>query len=153
MPDEVAQFRIDVPESELRDLRERLRQTRWPERETVGDWAQGVPLAYMKELCAYWAEAYDWRATETRLNALPQYRTEIDGLRIHFIHVRSPHAHALPVILTHGWPGSVVEFLKVIGPLTDPTSHGGEAGDAFHAVCPSLPGYGFSDKPAEPGWG
>jgi epoxide hydrolase len=153
MSDEVAQFRIEVPESELRDLRERLRRTRWPERETVGDWAQGVPLAYMQELCAYWAEAYDWRATEARLNALPQYRTEIDGLRIHFIHVRSPHADALPVVLTHGWPGSVVEFLKVIGPLTDPTSHGGEAGSAFHAVCPSLPGYGFSDKPAEPGWG
>jgi pimeloyl-ACP methyl ester carboxylesterase len=146
-------FRIDVPESELDDLRSRLRGTRWPEPETVDDWSQGVPLAYLKQLCRYWAEEYDWRATEARLNSLPQYRMEVDGLAIHFLHVRSPHPGALPLILTHGWPGSIVEFLDVLGPLTDPPAHGGEAGDAFHVVCPSLPGYGFSDKPREPGWG
>jgi len=114
---------------------------------------QGVPLAYLRDLCAYWADEYDWRTTEARLNALPQFRTTIDGLRIHFLDVRSPHADALPLVITHGWPGSIVEFLKVIGPLTDPTAHGGDASDAFHVVCPSLPGYGFSDKPARPGWG
>jgi epoxide hydrolase len=151
--DEVTEFRIEVPEAELEDLRARLRQTRWPERETVEDWSQGVPLAYLRELCAYWAEGYDWRATEQRLNALPQFRTEIDGIGIHFVELRSPHAEALPLVITHGWPGSVIEFLKVIGPLTDPTSHGGSAADAFHVVCPSLPGYGFSDKPSGPGWG
>ena len=144
---EVTPFAIAVPESELRDLRERLRRARWPEAETVEDWSQGVPLAYLNELCGYWAEDYDWRATERRLNAVPQFRTEIDGLGIHYLHVRSSHEDALPLVLTHGWPGSVVEFLKVIGPLTDPAAHGGEAGDAFHVVCPSLPGYGFSDKP------
>jgi pimeloyl-ACP methyl ester carboxylesterase len=143
---EVTPFRIDVPEAELADLRRRLRQARWPEREPVGDWSQGVPLAYLRELCEYWANGYDWRATEARLNALPQFRTVIDGLPIHFIHVRSAHPGALPLILTHGWPGSVVEFLKVIGPLT-------EAGDPFHVVCPSLPGYGFSGKPDQTGWG
>jgi pimeloyl-ACP methyl ester carboxylesterase len=139
----VTPFRIDVPDSELRELRERLRRTRWPERETVADWSQGVPLDYVRELCRYWADEYDWRATEARLNALPQFRTEIDGLGIHFLHVRSPRPDALPLVLTHGWPGSIVEFSKVIEPLSD----------AFHVVCPSLPGYGFSDKPAEPGWG
>jgi pimeloyl-ACP methyl ester carboxylesterase len=149
----VTEFRLDVPESELEDLRARLRNTRWPERETVDDWAQGVPLAYLQDLCAYWADEYDWRTTEARLNALPQFRTTIDGLAIHFLHVRSPHADALPLVISHGWPGSIVEFLKVIGPLTDPTAHGGDASDAFHVVCPSLPGYGFSDKPARPGWG
>jgi len=128
----------------LDDLRERLACTRWPERETVEDWSQGVPLAYLRDLCGHWATGYDWRATEARLNALPQFRTEIDGLGIHFIHLRSPQPDALPLVLTHGWPGSVVEFRKVIAPL---------AADAFHVVCPSLPGYGFSDKPAEPGWG
>jgi len=153
MPDEVTPFRIEIPEADLRDLHERLGRTRWPEAETVEDWSQGVPLAYMRELCGYWADPYDWRATEARLNALPQFRTEIGGLGIHFIQVRSPHTDALPLVITHGWPGSVVEFLKVIGPLADPTAHGGEASDAFHVVCPSLPGYGFSDKPAEPGWG
>jgi pimeloyl-ACP methyl ester carboxylesterase len=153
MPDEVTPFRIEVPDADLRDLRERLGRTRWPEAETVADWSQGVPLAYLRELCGYWAEAYDWRATEARLNALPQFRTELDGLGIHFLHVRSPHPGALPLVITHGWPGSVVEFLKVIGPLTDPTAHGGDAADAFHLVCPSLPGYGFSDRPARPGWG
>jgi pimeloyl-ACP methyl ester carboxylesterase len=149
----VEPFRIDVPEAELDDLRERLRAARWPEHETVGDWSQGVPLEYMRELCAHWAGRYDWRATEVRLNALPQFRTEIDGLGIHFIHVRSPHPGAMPLVITHGWPGSIVEFLKVIGPLTDPGAHGGEAAEAFHIVCPSLPGYGFSDKPQQPGWG
>jgi epoxide hydrolase len=153
MADDVTEFRIEVPDVELEDLRARLRQARWPERETVQDWSQGVPLAYLRELCRYWADRYDWRATEARLNALPQFRTVIDGLGIHFLHVRSPHAPALPLVLTHGWPGSIIEFLKVIGPLTDPTAHGGDAADAFHVVCPSLPGYGFSDKPARPGWG
>ena len=153
MSDEVTPFRIGIPQADLGDLRERLVRARWPEAETVGDWSQGVPLAYLRELCAYWADGYDWRATEARLNALPQFRTEIDGLGIHFVHVRSPHPDALPLVLTHGWPGSIVEFLKVIGPLTDPTAHGGDAADAFHVVCPSLPGYGFSDKPTRPGWG
>ena len=153
MSDEVTPFRIDVPDAELSDLRERLLRTRWPEAETVDDWSQGVPLAYLRALCDYWAKGYDWRATEQRLNGLPQFRTEIDGLRIHFLHVRSPHAGALPLVITHGWPGSIVEFLKVIGPLTDPTAHGGDAADAFHVVCPSLPGYGFSDRPRRAGWG
>jgi epoxide hydrolase len=148
----VRPFRIEIPDAELRDLRERLRRTRWAEEATVEDWSQGVPRAYMQELCDYWAEQYDWRATEARLNALPQFRAEVNGIGIHFIHIRSPHADALPLVITHGWPGSIVEFLKVIGPLTDPTAHGGDAADAFHLVCPSLPGYGFSDKPAQRGW-
>jgi pimeloyl-ACP methyl ester carboxylesterase len=151
--DDIGPLHLDVPESELVDLRTRLRNARWPERETVEDWSQGVPLAYLQDLCRSWAEEYDWRATEARLNGLSQFRTEIDGLGIHFMHVRSPHADALPLVLTHGWPGSIIEFLNVIGPLTDPTAHGGEAFDAFHVVCPSLPGYGFSDKPTRPGWG
>ena len=151
--DEVTPFRVEVTGTELGDLRERLGRTRWPEAETVTDRSQGVPLAYLRELCGYWADGYDWRATEARLNGLPQFRTAIDGLGIHFLHVRSPHPGALPLVITHGWPGSVVEFLKVIGPLTDPTAHGGRAADAFHVVCPSLPGYGFSDKPPRPGWG
>ena len=146
-------FRLDVPEAELDDLRDRLKAARWPERETVDDWSQGVPLEYLSELCAYWATSYDWRATEARLNALPQFRTEIDGLGIHLLHVRSRQADALPLVMTHGWPGSIVEFLKVIGPLTDPAAHGGDPADAFHVVCPSLPGYGFSDKPERCGWG
>jgi pimeloyl-ACP methyl ester carboxylesterase len=146
-------FRIAVPAHALDDLRTRLRATRWPERETVEDWSQGVPLGYLQGLCAYWADGYDWRATEARLNGLPQYRTELDGVGIHFLHVRSPHPDALPLVITHGWPGSIVELLDVIGPLTDPPAHGGDAADAFHVVCPSLPGYGFSDKPAHPGWG
>jgi epoxide hydrolase len=149
----LTEFHIEVSDTELRDLRVRLERTRWPEEETVEDWSQGVPLAYMRDLCAYWAERYDWRATEARLNALPQFRTLIDGLGIHFLHVRSQHADAMPLIVTHGWPGSIIEFLKVIGPLTDPTAHGGAAADAFHVVCPSLPGYGFSDKPTRSGWG
>ena len=152
MSDEVRPFRIKVSDAELEELRRRLRATRWPERETVEDWSQGIPLAYVREVCEYWAEKYDWRAREERLNAFPQFRTTLDGLGIHFAHVRSPHAEALPLVMTHGWPGSIVEFHKVIGPLADPTRHGGDARDAFHVVCPSLPGYGFSDKPAATGW-
>lgn len=146
-------FRIEIGDDELRRLRERLAGTRWPEPALVPDWSQGVPLAYLQELCHYWATAYDWRATEARLNSLPQFRTEIDGLGFHFVHVRSQHRDALPLVLTNGWPGSIVEYLKVIGPLADPTRYGGDASDAFHVVCPTLPGYGFSDKPLEPGWG
>ena len=153
MADDVTPFRIDVPDAELEDLRSRLRNTRSPEREAVDDWSQGVPLEYLQELCRYWAEEYDWRGTEARLNALPQFRTPIDGLGFHFVHISSSHAEALPLVLTHGWPGSIVEFLKVIGPLTDPTAYGDDASDAFHVVCPSLPGFGFSDKPSRPGWG
>jgi epoxide hydrolase len=153
MSDDVMPFRINIPEADLTDLRERLLRTRWPEAEPVRDWSQGVPLAYLQDLCRYWADGYDWRAVEARVNDLPQFRTEIDGLGIHFLHVRSPHPGALPVVMSHGWPGSVVEFLKVIGPMVDPTAHGGDAADAFHVVCPSLPGYGWSDKPAESGWG
>jgi epoxide hydrolase len=153
MAEEVVPFRIAVAEVELEDLRTRLQRTRWPEPETVGGWSQGVPLAYLQRLCDYWADGYDWRATERRLNALPQFRTVIDGLGIYFVHVRSPHPHALPLVMTHGWPGSIVEFLEVIGPLADPPAHGGNPADAFHVVCPALPGYGFSDKPTQPGWG
>ena len=149
MGQEIVPFRIEIAEAELADLRRRLRQTRWPEHETVADWSQGVPLAFLRELCDYWADGYDWRATEARLNALPQFQTEIDGIRFVFAHVRSPNPGALPLILTHGWPGSVVEFMKVIGPLSRP----GQAADAFHLVCPSLPGYGFSGKPERTGWG
>ncbi|HEV2951188.1 MAG TPA: epoxide hydrolase N-terminal domain-containing protein, partial [Actinomycetota bacterium] len=133
---QVEPFRIEIADDALEDLGERLRRTRWPEPETVDDWSQGVPLPYLRELCRSWAAEYDWGATEARLNALPQFRTEIDGLRIHFLHVRSPHADALPLVITHGWPGSIVEFLKVIGPLTDPNAHGGDPSDAFHVVCP-----------------
>jgi pimeloyl-ACP methyl ester carboxylesterase len=150
---EIAPFRIEVTEVELTDLRDRLERTRWPERETVGDWSQGIPLSYVQDVCEYWRTGYDWRRFETELNAIPQFRTTIDGLGIHFLHVRSPHDDALPLLLTHGWPGSVAEFMKVIDPLVDPTRHGGDASDAFDVVCPSLPGYGFSDKPAESGWG
>jgi epoxide hydrolase len=146
-------FRLEVPDAALADLRDRLARTRWPESETVDDWSQGIPLEYVRELCGYWAAEYDWRATERRLNATPQFRTELDGLQIHFLHARSPHRDALPLLITHGWPGSVIEFLEVLEPLTNPTAHGGERGDAFHVVCPSLPGYGFSDKPARAGWG
>jgi len=145
-------FRIEARDEQLSDLRRRLRATRWPERETVDDWSQGIPLAYVQEVCAYWAEKYDWRAREARLNRFPQWRTQIDGLGIHFLHLRSPHADALPLVISHGWPGSIVEFHKVIEPLANPTAHGGDARDAFHVVCPSLPGYGFSDKPARSGW-
>lgn len=151
--DAIRPFRIDVPEQALVDLRRRVNATRWPERETVTDESQGVPLATMQKLAQYWAMDYDWRGCEARLNALPQFLTEIDGLDVHFIHVRSKHENALPLIVTHGWPGSVIEQLKIIDPLTNPTAHGASASDAFHLVIPSLPGYGFSAKPATPGWG
>jgi pimeloyl-ACP methyl ester carboxylesterase len=150
---EVKPFRIAVPDDQLTDLRRRLIGTRWPDAECVEDWSQGIPLEYTRQLAAYWADGYDWRTREAALNRFDQFSTEIDGLDIHFIHQRSPHADAFPVIITHGWPGSVVEFHKVIGPLTDPTAHGGRAQDAFHVVCPSLPGYGFSGKPSATGWG
>jgi epoxide hydrolase len=152
MPSEIRPFRVSASDVDLADLRYRLDHTRWPEPETVDDWSQGAPVTFMRDLCQYWAHEYDWRAREARLNTFPQFRTDIDGLGIHFIHVPSPHPDALPLILTHGWPGSVAEFLKVIGPLTDPTSHGGSEADAFHVVCPSLPGFGFSDKPSGTGW-
>src|SRR2546427_917110 len=145
-------FRIDVPEEALVDLRRRLAATRWPEPETVTDDTQGVQLRTMQELVRYWGTEYDFRRFEARLNALPQFITEIDGLDIHFIHVKSPHENALPLIITHGWPGSIIEMLNVIGPLSDPTAHGGDAGDAFDIVVPSIPGYGFSGKPTAPGW-
>jgi pimeloyl-ACP methyl ester carboxylesterase len=145
-------FRVEVPEEDLVELRRRIDATRWPERETVGDDSQGVPLALMQELARYWATEYDWRKCEARLNALPQFMTEIDGLDIHFVHVRSKHEDALPLVVCHGWPGSPVEQLKLIGPLTDPTAHGASASDAFHLVIPSMPGHGFSGKPTDPGW-
>ena len=148
----IRQFEVGFPEEELEDLRRRIDATRWPERETVEDDSQGVPLALMQELARYWATEYDWRACEAKLNALPNFVTEIDGLDIHFLHVRSPHEDALPLIITHGWPGSIVEQLKIIGPLTDPTAHGAGAEDAFHLVIPSLPGHGFSAKPTSTGW-
>src|ERR687889_641128 len=146
----IESFTLSVAEAELEDLRARLRATRWIERET--DPAQGVPLEELRELCAYWADGYDWRRVEARLNAVPQFRTEIDGLGVHFLHVRSPHPDAMPLVMTHGWPGSVVELLDSIGPLTDPPAHGGSAADAFDLVLPSLPGYGFSREPTEIGW-
>jgi pimeloyl-ACP methyl ester carboxylesterase len=149
---EVRPFRVDVPEEDLVDLRQRIAATRWPERETVADETQGVQLATIQELARYWASDYDFRRFEARLNALPQFMTEIDGLDIHFIHVKSPHENALPLIITHGWPGSVIEMLNVVGPLTDPTAHGGSAEDAFDLVVPSMPGYGFSAKPTVTGW-
>lgn len=148
----ITPFRAAVPQAALDDLKQRLRMVRFPEQETVADWSQGVPLAKARALVAYWRDRYDWRRFEARLNAFPQFRTEIDGLGIHFIHVKSRHANALPIILTHGWPGSIVEFLDVIKPLTDPTAYGGKAEDAFHVVIPSMPGFGFSDKPAAAGW-
>ena len=165
MSAEIRSFRIDVDDDVLDDLHRRLENTRWPEAEPVDDWSQGTPLAYVRELCDTWANAYDWRDREARLNRFDQFVTTLgdengtgdgtgtDGLDIHFVHQRSPHDDALPLILSHGWPGSIVEFHKVIEPLTDPTKHGGEASDAFHVIAPSLPGYGFSGKPAETGWG
>jgi pimeloyl-ACP methyl ester carboxylesterase len=150
--EEITPFTYHAPQSALDDLKQRLAQTRWPERETVSDWSQGVPLEKLRGLVEYWRTDYDWRRCEEALNRFPQYRTEIDGLDIHFIHVRSKHPNALPIILTHGWPSTVLLFRDVIGPLTDPTAHGGRAEDAFDVVVPSLPGFGFSDKPAERGW-
>src|SRR5215203_5812584 len=146
-------FRVDVPEEDLVDLRRRIAATRWPTKELVEDRSQGVQLATIQALARYWQTDYDWRKAEAKLNALPQFTTEIDGVDIHFIHVRSQHEDALPLIMTHGWPGSVIELLEALGPLTDPTAHGGQAEDAFHLVLPSLPGYGFSGEPAEIGWG
>jgi pimeloyl-ACP methyl ester carboxylesterase len=145
-------FKVEVPQAAIDDLRRRIAATRWPDKETVADRSQGVQLGKLQELVRYWGSSYDWRKAEAKLNALPQFMTSIDGLDIHFIHVRSRHKNALPVIITHGWPGSIIEQLKVIGPLTDPTAHGGSAEDAFDVVIPSLPGYGFSGKPTVTGW-
>ncbi|RZS79993.1 pimeloyl-ACP methyl ester carboxylesterase [Motilibacter rhizosphaerae] len=149
----VRPVRVSVPEAELADLRSRLRRTRWPESATGPGWAQGVPLEVLQELCAYWAEDYDWRRLEARLDAVPQVLATVDGLDVHALHLPSPHPGAMPLVLTHGWPGSVVELLDVLGPLADPPAYGGNAADAFSVVCPSLPGYGWSAKPSEPGWG
>ena len=149
---EIRPFRVDMPDEAIADLRQRIAATRWPTTELVADRSQGVQLATIQELARYWATDYDWRKCEARLNALAQFKTEIDGVDIHFIHVKSRHENALPLIITHGWPGSVIELLGVIGPLTDPTAHGGAAEDAFHLVVPSMPGYGFSAAPTEVGW-
>lgn len=146
-------FRVNIPEADLVDLRQRVKATRWPDKETVNDQSQGVQQEKLKALMNYWGSTYDWRKIEAKLNALPQFKTSIDGLDIHFIHVRSPHANALPLLITHGWPGSVLELLKAIGPLTNPTAHGGRATDAFDVVVPSMPGYGFSERPTGTGWG
>ena len=148
----ITPFTIDVPQNALDDLKRRLDLTRWPNLQTVSDWSQGVPLEKARALVEYWRTQYDWRRAEKKINGFAQYRTEIDGVGIHFIHVRSKHEDALPVILTHGWPGSIVEFLKVINPLANPTAHGGKPEDAFHVVVPSLPGFGFSEKPTDTGW-
>jgi pimeloyl-ACP methyl ester carboxylesterase len=153
MPDPIEPFLLSVSQRELDGLRQRLADTRWPERETVDDLGQGAPLERVRALCDYWGERYDWRRCEAMLNGFGQYRTALDGFGIHFLHVRSPEPDALPMIMTHGWPGSVIEFHKVIGPLVDPVAYGGQAGDAFHLVLPSLPGYAFSEKPTAPGWG
>ncbi len=152
MSNVVHPFTLAVPDSALADLRRRLEATRWPEKEPVSDWSQGVPLANLQALVDYWLTKYDWRRCEAMLNKFGQFKTEIDGLGIHFLHLRSPNANALPLVLSHGWPGSVIEFHKVLGPLTDPAAYGGDPADAFHVVAPSLPGFGFSDKPAETGW-
>ncbi len=146
-------FKVQVPQAALEELRRRIAETRWPDRETVDDQSQGIQLAKLKPLVEYWGAGYDWRKAEAKLNTLPQFMTTIDGVDIHFIHVRSKHPNALPLIMTHGWPGSVFELLKTVGPLTDPTAHGGRAEDAFDLVLPSMPGYGFSGKPTETGWG
>src|SRR5215216_4203122 len=150
--DSIRPFHINFPEAALVDLRRRINATRWPERETVSDATQGVQLATMQKLTSYWTSGYDWRRVEKRLNSYPNFITNIDGVDIHFIHVKSKHANALPVIVTHGWPGSIIEQLKIIDPLTNPTAHGGRAEDAFDVVIPSMPGYGFSGRPKETGW-
>ena len=150
---DIRPFRIAVGDDVLQDLRTRLRNTRWPEAEPVDDWSQGAPLAWIQDICRYWADTYDWRSREARLNRFAQFVTTLDGLDIHFVHARSPHAGAMPLLITHGWPGSIVEFQKVIEPLADPTRFGGVAADAFHVICPSLPGFGFSGKPGSTGWG
>ncbi|MBV9332970.1 MAG: alpha/beta fold hydrolase [Candidatus Eremiobacteraeota bacterium] len=151
-PELIRPFKIEFSETELVELRSRIAKTRWPDKETVDDTSQGVPLAMIRQLTLYWGNGYDWRKCESRLNALPNFKTQIDGLDIHFIHVRSKHDGALPLIVTHGWPGSIIEQLKIIEPLTDPTAHGGAASDAFHVVIPSIPGYGFSERPSTTGW-
>ncbi len=151
-PDAIRPYRVHVDDAVLSDLRDRLARTRWPDQIEGSGWTYGVDVAYMKPLVDYWRTAFDWRAAERRLNAFDQFTTTIDGVDLHFIHQRSKHSKALPLVLTHGWPGSVAEFLKVIGPLTDPEAHGGKAEDAFHVICPSLPGFGFSSKPRIPGW-
>ena len=148
----ISPFRYRAPQAALDDLRTRLARTRWPKRETVNDWSQGVPLAKLRALVDYWRGGYDWRRCEAALGRIPQFRTTLDGLGIHFIHVRSKHPNALPIVMTHGWPGSIIEFMEIVAPLTDPTAHGGRAEDAFHFVAPSLPGFGFSDKPSARGW-
>ncbi|MFM7027595.1 MAG: epoxide hydrolase family protein [Chakrabartia sp.] len=153
MSDAIQPFSLSIPQTALEDLQRRLDHARWPEAELVDDWTQGAPLAKVQALVDHWRHRYDWRRCEARLNALGQYKTEIDGLGIHFLHIRSKEPNALPLIITHGWPGSVLEFMKIIGPLTDPVAHGGKAEDAFHLVLPSLPGFGFSDKPTTTGWG
>ena len=150
---EIVPFNISVTEDQIRDLHDRLDRVRWPDKETVHDWSQGVPLETMRALADYWRHDYDWRRCEARLNALPQFKTTLDGLGVYFLHVRSSNPNALPMLLTHGWPGSVLEFLKVIERLTEPQTFGGDANDAFHLVIPALPGYGFSDKPTQTGWG
>src|ERR1700732_4545556 len=149
---DLSPFTVHVPQAALDDLKRRLAAVRWPDKGSATDWSQGVPLPRAQEFIEYWRTRYNWRRAESSLNALPQFRTQIDGLGIYFLHVRSKHENALPIILTHGWPGSIIEFLQVIGPLVDPTAHGGKADEAFHVVVPSLPGFGFSDKPTEPGW-
>ena len=150
---DIRPFHVDIPEEALEDLRRRIAATQWPEKETVADQSQGVPLAMIQQLARYWGTDYDWRTCEARLNAFPQFITELDGLDIHFLHVRSQHEDALPLIINHGWPGSIIEQVKLIAPLTDPTAHGASAADAFHVVIPSMPGYGFSGKPTSTGWG
>jgi hypothetical protein len=150
--DEIGPFSVSVPEEELVELRRRVAATRWPSKELVPDRSQGVQLATIQELARYWTTDYDWRRCEARLNALPQFTTTIDEVEIHFLHVKSPHEDALPLIMTHGWPGSVIELLETVGPLTDPTAYGADAEEAFHLVLPSLPGYGFSGEPTEVGW-
>ncbi|MBG6063918.1 epoxide hydrolase family protein [Micromonospora ureilytica] len=149
---EIRQFSVDIPQADLDDMKRRIKATRWPDKETVDDQSQGVPLATIQAVARYWEKEYDWRKVEARMNSVPQFMTAIDGVDIHFIHVRSKHEDALPLIVTHGWPGSIIEQMKIIEPLTDPTAHGGSASDAFHLVIPSLPGHGFSGKPTEAGW-
>jgi len=150
--EKITEFKLQIESETLKDLNHRLQLTRWPEAQTTSDWSQGVPLSYVQEIVAYWRDSYDWRRIEKSINSHPQFKTRISGLNIHFLHIKSPHANAKPLILSHGWPGSIVEFLKVIEPLTNPTEHGGKQQDAFHLVIPSLPGFGFSDKPEKTGW-
>ena len=153
MSEAIRPYRIEVADAALDDLRARLSRTRFPEAELVDDWSQGIPLAYVRELCDTWRNSYDWRRIEARLNGMPQFKTELDGVNVHFLHIRSSATQAKPLVMTHGWPGSIIEFMKVIEPLSNPAAHGGSDADAFHLVIPTIPGYGFSDKPTETGWG